>query len=63
MFQETFKVDSREGGSRVSKRSSKDFLREFHGSFNDVLRVFKDSVKSIPRRFQIKFQEFSRMFN
>ena len=46
MFQGSVKGVSRkiEGrfkvGLRVSKRSSKDLLREFHDSFNDVLRKF-----------------------
>ena len=47
----------------VSKACSKlNTSREFHGSFKDVLRVFKDSVKCVPIKFQIKFQEFSKMF-
>ena len=36
------------GGSRVSKRSSKDFLREFHGSFKYVLRQFQGCLKKVP---------------
>ena len=43
MFQGSFKGVSgkNEGCSeRPSKRSSKDFLREFHGSFNDDLSKF-----------------------
>ena len=27
-------------------------------TFKEVSRVFKDSVKFVPRKFQIKFQEF-----
>ena len=40
----------------VSKRSSKDFLREFHGSFNEVLRKFQGYLKIVSSVFLEKFK-------
>ena len=56
VFQGCFKVLLRvfQGrGSRVSKRRLKDFLKEFHGSFNDVLRKFEGCLKKVSSVVQI----------
>ena len=44
------------------KGIEKKFKEFFIGVFMAVSRVFKDSVKCVPKKIQIKFQEFSRMF-
>ena len=35
---------------------------QFQLCFKKVSRVFKESAKCVPRKFQIKFQEFSNTF-
>ena len=54
-----------QGRFKSIKKKFKGFLREFNGRFNDILRKFQGclmGVKCLPKKFQIKFQEFSRMF-
>ena len=61
-FQRCFKedwvvfLDNFKGAWKVSKWSSKGVSREFRGSFKDILRVSKESIKCVSRIFQKKCQ-------